>query len=132
MQEFFTRELANEGVKLPLFHPDGSPSEHWITVRGIDSDHFRKKEAESKRDAINLALVTDLDERAKAVRLAQHKCIASLVAGWSFEKEATETNVVSFFEEAPQIADMVNRYASHRASFFSKKSEPSVTGQSRK
>lgn len=129
MQEFFTRQKANEGVKLPLYLPDGTPSEHWIKVRGIDSDHFRKAEASAKRKAIEFAQIDDVEERANKVRETELECIAALVAGWSFDMECTKENVVNFLREAPQIADMVNRYAARRAEFFSKKSDSSATGQ---
>ena len=61
MQEFFTRGIANEGVKLPLSYPDGTLSEHWITVRGIDSDEFRRVETQSKRKAVVLSQLENDD-----------------------------------------------------------------------
>lgn len=132
MKEFYTRQKANEGVKLPLFHPDGTPSEHWFLVRGIDSDQFRRAEASAKRKAVELAQIEDADERAEQVRETELKCIAALVASWSFEEECTTENVVNFLREAPQIADAVNRYAARRADFFGKKSSNSATGRKRK
>jgi hypothetical protein len=132
MQEFFTRQTANEGVKLPLYRPDGTLSEHWLQVRGVDSDHFRRAEAKGKRKAVELAQIEDEQKRADAVRETELECIAALVAGWSFEQEATLINVVNFLREAPQIADMVNRFAARRAEFFSKKSASSATGQKSK
>lgn len=132
MKEFYTRQKANEGVKLPLFHPDGTKSEHWFMVRGIDSDQFRKAEARAKRKAVEFAQIDDQDKRADAIRETELSCIAELVAGWSFEEECTSENVVNFLREAPQIADAVNRYAARRADFFSKKSGSSATGPKRK
>lgn len=132
MKEFFTRQIANEGVQLPLYHPDGTVSKHWLQVRGIDSDHFRKAEAEGKRAAIELAAIEDVQKRAEAVHERELKCIAALVAGWSFEQEANEDNVVNFLREAPQIADMINRFAARRAEFFGKKSKSSANGSNRK
>lgn len=132
MQEFFTRQTANEGVQLPLYRPDGTLSEHWLQVRGVDSDHFRRAEAKAKRKAVELAQIEDEQKRAEAVRETELECIAALVAGWSFEQEASPINVVNFLREAPQIADMVNRFAARRAEFFSKKSASSATGQKSK
>lgn len=132
MQEFFTRQTANEGVQLPLYRPDGTLSEHWLQVRGVDSDHFRRAEAKAKRKAVELAQIEDEQKRAEAVRETELECIAALVAGWSFEQEASLINVVNFLREAPQIADMVNRFAARRAEFFSKKSASSATGQKSK
>ena len=49
MNAFFTRGVANEGLQLPLYLPNGEKSEHWVRVLGVDSDSFRAAEAESKR-----------------------------------------------------------------------------------
>ena len=121
MKEFYTRQVANEGVKLPLYLPDGKASEHWITVRGIDSDHFRTAESVAKRKAVEIAQLQTDQERAEAVREAELLCISALVAGWSFEEPCDEDNVVNLLREAPQIADMINRFSARRAEFFTKK-----------
>lgn len=118
MQEFFTRQKASEGRKLPLYLPNGEASDHWLQVRGVDSDEFKQAENAAKREAVKLAEIEDVQERAEAVRTTELKCIAALIAGWSFEQEFTEDNVVTFLREAPQIADMVNRYAANRKAFF--------------
>lgn len=132
MKEFYTRQTANEGVQLPLYYPDGTLSEHWLKVRGVDSDHFRRAEAKAKRKAVEMAQIEDEQKRAEAVRETELECIAALVAGWSFPEQATTDNVVNFLREAPQIADMVNRFAARRAEFFGKKSTSSASGSSRK
>ena len=67
MEAFFTRERANEGVEVPLYTPDGTKSQHWIRIRGVDSDAFREAEANSKRDAFRVASIEDTVERAKAI-----------------------------------------------------------------
>lgn len=132
MEQFFTREKANEGVDLPLYLPNGELSEYNITVRGIDSDAFREAETTAKRKAIDVAQIKNPDERALAVKTVQIECIASLVAGWNLPTEYTHNNVVKLLTEAPQIADMVNRFAAQRAAFFVKKSSSSAHGQSGK
>ncbi|QMV29699.1 hypothetical protein [Vibrio phage vB_VnaS-AQKL99] len=118
MEEFFTRQKACEGKKVPLYKPNGEPSEHWFKIRGVDSDQFKEAETAAKRKAIELAQIEDVKERAEAVRTTELACIAALVADWSFEQECTTDNVVNFLREAPQIADMVNRFAANRKSFF--------------
>lgn len=132
MQEFHTRKKANEGKKVPLYLPDGTPSEHWLKIKGIDSDDFRKAEAAGKRQAIEIAKIEDVEERANAVRDTELTCIAALIADWSFEEECTSEKVVEFLREAPQIADMVNRYAARRADFFASGSTNSATGSKAK
>ena len=55
MESFFTRENANEGIELPLLLPDGTKTEHWLRIRGVDADGFRKAEARSKRKMLEIA-----------------------------------------------------------------------------
>lgn len=125
MEAFYTRQRANEGIKLPLYLPTGEPTEHWIHIRGIDSDEFRLAEVESRRDALRVASIEDPRERAKALEEAKIDLLAHLVIGWSFDKECTHEAVKEFLREAPQIADAIDRAASQRALFFAKESSNS-------
>jgi hypothetical protein len=127
MEAFFTREKANEGIEIPLYLPDGTKTEHWLRIRGVDSDHFRLAEAESKREAMRVAMIEDPLERAKAIADAKLSLIAALVISWSFEEECTHENVKEFFRQAPQIADAVDQVASKRALFFGKGSSSSLS-----
>lgn len=122
MEAFFTRERANEGVEIPLYTPDGTKSQHWLRIRGVDSDTFREAEANSKREAMRVAMLDDTQERAKAIADAKLTLLAALVIGWSFEKECSVENIKEFFRQAPQIADAVDQVASKRALFFGKRS----------
>ena len=131
MQEFFTRQIANEGIRLDLYLPDGTLSEHWLQVRGMDADEFHTAEMIAKRDAVKLADIESDEERAVAIQEAQITLIASLIAGWSFPTDFTKDNVVTFLREAPQIADEVNRLAAKRSVFFKKKLTPSTTGSTK-
>lgn len=128
MKEFFTRQQANEGVVLPLSLPDGSPSEHWIRVLGIDSDAFRKADQKAKRAAVEIAQIEGDQERAEMVREVEIECISSLISEWSFDQPCDTQNKVDFLKEAPQIADMVNRFAARRSEFFTKKPASSTRG----
>ena len=128
MKEFFTRQAANEGVKLPLQHPDGTPSGHWLQVRGIDSDSFRRAETKGKQRVMELLSVKDDHLREEEIEKAEVECIASLVAGWSFPQPLTQEEVVLFLTEAPQIREQVNSFAARRAAFFAKKSMRSAGG----
>ena len=122
MSEFFTLEKANAGIKIPLFKPDGTRSDHWVRIRGVDSDEFRFAEAESRRDALRIAGIEDKRERAEAVAASKRELIGSLVIAWSFEKECTPGNVREFLKKAPQLADAIDRQASNRALFYSSES----------
>lgn len=125
MEAFFTRAAANEGIVLPLYTPDGKRSEHWVRIRGVDSDEFRLAENEARREAVAIASIEDETVREKAAVEARLRLIASLVIGWSFEAECTRDTVVEFLREAPQIADAIDRAAAKRALFFASRSSGS-------
>jgi len=124
MKDFHTRAAASVGVEVPLALPDGTPTEHWLRVRGVDSDEYRKADLLAKREAITIAGMEG-DAREEAIELQKHKIIASLIAGWSFPEECTEENVIEFLREAPQVADMVDRLARNRAVIHAKKQSSS-------
>lgn len=128
IEQFFTREKAEAGKELPLEFPDGSVSEYSIFIRGVDSDHFKQAERESVRRAVNLTeqrkngTLSD-EEAEKAYEEEKLKLVASLVIRWTLPEEFTEENVIQLLREAPQIADMINRTAADRKSFFKKESD---------
>ena len=124
MDEFFTREIANEGRRVDLVHPDGTPSEHWLQIRGMDADAFKIAETGAKREAVEISQIDDDKKRAVAIADVELKTIAALIADWSFDQKCTSKEVVKFLREAPQIAEMVNRYAARRSLFFGKESNP--------
>lgn len=128
MKEFFTKANAEEGVTLPLFTPDGTPTAHWLKIRGIDSDTFAMAEFEAKREMMNIAQIEDVRERDRRNMRNKTNLIASLVMGWSFEQECTKANVVNFLTQAPQIQEAINLAAGDRARFFKKGPPPSATG----
>lgn len=125
MEAFFTRQRANEGVELPLFLPDGTPTTHRIRIRGVDSDAFRAAFADSKRRLLELAQSKDksaLDSaNADEERLT---LIASLVISWTFtDKEGkplpcTPEAVRNLLREAPQLVEAIDQLASRRSLFF--------------
>lgn len=131
-EEFFTRSKANKGRKVPLYNAAGDVTSHWLQILGMDSDTFRKAETEAKRKAIEIAQIEDDQKRAEAVRKTELHCIGSLVSNWSFDKKCTPSNVYKFLKEAPQIADMVNRYAASRSNFFKSELDSFIDGSETK
>lgn len=133
MTAFHSRSKANEGAKQFLSFPDGTLSDEFVVIRGMDSDAFR-----TAQDASNFDLMIQINKE-KELRLAgkgegldkafraenKLKLIASLVADWSFDSECNEENVVEFLREAPHICDSIDRFASDRKRFFNKPSEDS-------
>lgn len=132
MTEFYTTEAAEEGIKLPLYRPDGTQSDHWLTIRGVDSVHFRVAETIAKREAAKAASISDDEKRAEAGLDARTRLAASLVIGWSFDEKCTLSAVIEFLKKAPQITDAIDRVAGDRALFFGIASASSVDGSMQK
>lgn len=128
MQEFFTRQRAEEGVKIPLIRPDGKETEHWIKIRGVDSDAFRLAELEANRERAKALDLPSQTERDRASLEIRTKLLAALVFEWSFAEPCEFNTVVTFLTEAPQIADAINAKAGMRSSFFKQGQPSSVTG----
>lgn len=118
MKEFFTREVANEGKKVPLYLPNGEKSEHWLVLLGTDSDQFRLTEARSKRNVIEFAQIESASEREEAVEDAKRTLVASLISDWSFDQDCDEANKIELLKNAPQIGNMINLYCADRKNFF--------------
>lgn len=105
MKEFFTRSQINEGVRVGLSLPDGTPTQHWIEVKPTLSDFF-------KSNIIELGL-------SKSLTIEQS--IACCVSDWSFDEERSIENVAAFLKEAPQIARELDSVASDLQVFFREK-----------
>lgn len=136
MEAFYTRDKANEGRKLPLYTPDGQPTDEWLLVRHVWSDAFKEaEEAEirSVRDALlTLGDKPDPAEVARIKRDSTHRLLASLVAGWSFDAEPTPEAVADFLAQAPQIADKINSFAAESKGFFGSEPRNSKRGSKAK
>lgn len=122
MEQFHTRERANEGRKLPLYTPDGKPTNDWILVRHAWSDAFVKAEDAAVRAAREIVMgmgeKPDPEAVAEVQRAARVKALSALVAGWSFEAECTPEAVAEFLAQAPQIADAIDKFAGDSKAFF--------------
>jgi hypothetical protein len=119
-EAFFTRAKANEGVKLDLTLPDGTPTSHWIRIRGVDSDAFRSADNEARRRAMDLVEITDKAELERVMGEQTLELLAALVIDWSFDRPCVKESVVGFLREAPQIGEQINRLAARRSLFFRK------------
>ena len=118
MEAFFTREKANDGIKVPLHLPTGEKSEHWIEIYGVDSDAFRRAELEARREGVKLATIQDPIEKDQAQVDLTRTLRASLIRAWSFDQELTRETASEFLRNAPQIAETIDRVSSNRALFF--------------
>lgn len=121
IKDVFTKPQHEEGTKFFIYDPEWKETEHWIVVRGVDSDAFAaavsKEQSRSKSEA---------DPDAKQdMRERKYRITAALVASWSFEEDCTPENVLTLLREAPQICDQINSAAERTAFWIQKKSESS-------
>lgn len=117
---FFTREKANDGISVPLLLPDGSDSGESLTIRGVDSDHFRKAQVERSKKNLIILQLPEAEQQA-ARDTADTELLAELVGGWTMETEFTTENVVKLLTESPAIRGLVDSTSANRASFFAKR-----------
>ena len=108
--DFFTRGKANEGEKLHLSLPDGTPTDEYLMVRGVDSDAFRAAVDNYRRELIGFAAIKDESERAAKSEQARVELMCAQEA------------LAELFREAPHIADEADKFASDRRRFFRKRS----------
>lgn len=116
---FYTRKSANDGVKLPLELPDGTPTDEWLIILGVDSDAFREAETAELRRAIEADYSSD-EERDRAANESKRRLAAALIGGWSFDEEKTPETAFKFLTEAPHIQRQVDMLAIQRKRFFKK------------
>ena len=124
LDKFFTRDISNKGIELPLPLPNGMPSGDHLVILGKWSDKFRTEEAEMKREAVQAAskYQDDKVKRAKAMREIEIKFVSSLVTGWSFDVAFNQNNVQKFLFNAPQIMELIDRAVVNDSLFFGKPS----------
>lgn len=126
--DFFTREQANEGVKIPLTNPCTGKDE-WVKIRGADSDIFRAAEIDSLRQALEIAELPK-KEQAKKNAAARLELLSILVIDWSFDEPCNHEEILKVLKNAPLLAGIVNTQAAKRSLFIQKKSKTSKATQS--
>jgi hypothetical protein len=132
MEQFFTRDKANEGKKLSLVLPDGKPSDEWIVIRSLDSDAYQKASLKRQRLALKTAESDLTDEELDALSMqAGLDVLVSLVADWSFDDPCNEENVRKLLINAPQIKDAIDVAAHKRAFFYAPSSNSSALSLSK-
>lgn len=109
-----------------LSTPEGQPTDFWLLIRGVDSDHFKAAEAACKRRMAEFDTTQSKDKAAEFFREEQANLIAELVMDWNFEEPFTPENVRLFLKEAPQVAQQVNIFAGDRERFFKRNSQSST------
>ena len=128
MEQFYTRDKANEGIELPLYLPTGIKSKDSLTVLGVDSDTYNRVNIDEQRKFSKrveaAALIEDDTERKVFMDEKEDESkvviLSALIKDWTFDQECTEENKVQFLKNAPQIAEAINKFAADRKRFFGK------------
>ena len=129
MTDFHTKKKAEAGIKLPLTKPCGEQTKEWIKIRSTLSESFRDANQNCHANAIIISSIKDDEERKAALDKAKLELLASLVCGWSFKQKATVENVIAFLDEAPQIAEEINKSSANLKLFFTPKPKNSTPSQ---
>jgi len=126
IEDFFTLAQSEAGVKVPLVLPDGTKTEHWFKVLGVDSDAFRKGSVGIHQRFLKSAgKELPLEERVTEKRQKDLLFLTLLISEWSLEQPCTEENKARVLLNAPELADTVDTFANDRTNFFKKPSRDS-------
>lgn len=125
IKNYFTRQAHNEGVRLYIAAPDGSETQDWVEIRGIESDIFRETRNQSEAELYaSLNGITDTKERIAKIESvredARLRLLVSLVKAWSFDEECNEENIIALLKEAPFIADFIDKKSASVKDFIKK------------
>lgn len=115
------RDFDNNTFTLPIVYPGQGDTGETLSIRSRYSKEFRESEAKALRQLSSMTQAAkgkELD--ADIVKDINDRSFAKLVAGWSFEEECTEENVIEFLEANPQIYDMINSKAAQDSLFLEK------------
>ncbi|EBC1279452.1 hypothetical protein G6T08_004685 [Salmonella enterica] len=92
ISDFATRQRANQGEKMYLSLPDGTRTEEYLIVRGVDSDAYNQARSEASRRVFSLK---DDDNPSPVVEENRLNLVTSLVAGWSLEEDSVKRTSAS-------------------------------------
>lgn len=149
-KQYNVRRKANDGIKMELILPDGTASDDWLIIRGIDSDEFIRARDELNRqyamDQVNINALAGAKQVVGELKGDDHKQAmnhikiveelirsmtpeserkvmlqASLIKEWSFEEECSLDNRLEFLRGNPTLADQIDTLAADRKAFYQKK-----------
>lgn len=138
LEGFATNKLSEEGIKIPLMDVDGNPTKHWIVIKGTDSKAFKKAQSVFRKNVLEaqeLAEVTDGYDFSLISEKETNVLLASLVVDWSFKNddgtpyECNTKNIVEVLEQAPVLADEIDKVSSRRRNFIKRSLRKSKNGQ---
>lgn len=114
MTQHFIKDQANEGKRIDLYTIDGEKTEDYLVLCSVHSDLFvNAKEQYMKEVAAHAA-----GDGEKPTPL---KVVASAIKEWSFDEELTPESALTFLQNAPHIAEKIDKLISDVTFFYAKK-----------
>jgi hypothetical protein len=125
---FYTRDAAEKGTRLDLVDKLGRPTQHWLRIRHVLSDEYRRAIVDQgRRHFQEISGIEDPSKRRAAEEDSKRTALAALVIAWSFEDAPTLEAIKDLLYQAPQLADLIARSANDSDLFFEPESEISST-----
>jgi len=119
MEDFFLdQDKTNNGVKMPLFGPDGTLTNEYLLVRSQWSNVVKRAKEESERLISTELMKGEIPPEVREEMVIDF--MVSMIAGWSFKVEATPENIKKFLLNAPQEAARVEAKSIGNTLFFLK------------
>jgi hypothetical protein len=117
-EAFFTRKIANDGVRFPICLPTGEETDQWLLLHSSDSDAWGQACLANERRKKDIEQLADDGEKRKAKREAGRRLTASLVCGWSFPEPCTQESVLDMLYQAQYLEDDIDAIALNRQRFY--------------
>lgn len=119
MELFMTGKQHSEAKKLKLYAPDGTETEHYLMLIGIDSKVMRRK----KKDLFT-EVASNIKEKTFDADMQDKfslDLLSTAVTGWSFKEECTFDKVREFLDNSPSILEAVDVFINESENYFEKK-----------
>lgn len=116
-QDFYVKKKAEQGRRVDLSSPEGTPSGHWMVIRSVLSSQYEQTFKQISHDALNevmqIAMAGDKSAVAQLSktlgRNRKARLVASLIADWSFDAECSEQEKIKFLISAPRLRRQIER-----------------------
>lgn len=113
--DFYSKSKHEEGTKVLLKQPDGTPTEEFVVLVGRDSEAFRRAQAKYR----DLSVQAQADDKPFDAYVEGVRLTASAIKAWSLEDELNEKSAMDFLLNAPYITDQLDAALYDSKRFFS-------------
>ncbi|MGV8864107.1 MAG: hypothetical protein ACOH2T_23425 [Pseudomonas sp.] len=116
-QDFYVKQKAEEGRRVDLSNPDGTPSGHWMVVRSVLSSQYEEAFKQISRAALDDVMrIASAGDRAAVTlmtktlgRSRKARLVASLIADWSLDCDCSEQEKTRLLVSAPRLRRQIER-----------------------